>query len=510
MNCCVHWDARDATTLLNVIFCCWCIDLTLGADEMVDAKQIDFSKMRPILWFLFCRASVFTVWRPTSFEAIKRMMLGEALGKGLDIKGKSAKRGKHSAFVPFLQIGENKHKAQVRTLGKEARVRVFFPTRRARDAAAFNLEHDCEGMVKTVELAKKILSNPSSDEENLDEAKEMLLCEMTDPTIEIIDDYSPKCYGLELPIRLFWETFVLQRDCTRVPKSENCTGRPSSPPFQDMNNTAVAAKARPNHPRAVIWQSDSKDPMNPLNLLMAYEEHEKVVPVVSDFDPFLVGTKRVTFDRPLPKDQIEVLEWSVDQIEHILDNQGPECWTTRWLKVLKESTARGFYPSIPQYGFGDPRSYSMMANAVHRLTDDGSVRHGSECFNYLFPQELDEEFLVISDTFEGVPWRYVDQDGLHSFLSDRIDENFTFPLNPKWVLCDYGWKELYDKLLANDDEIVASSMKIWFPEQIREKIGEIHTHHPYGFERETKRAIIESQKKLIRQAGGLQLPLTAY
>jgi hypothetical protein len=33
------------------------------------------------------------VWRPTSDEAIKNLMLGIATGKGLDIKGKSAKRG---------------------------------------------------------------------------------------------------------------------------------------------------------------------------------------------------------------------------------------------------------------------------------------------------------------------------------------------------------------------------------------------------------------------------------
>ena len=44
------------------------------------------------LALLFNKANVFTVWRPTSDEAIKNMMLGIATGKGLDIKGKSAKR----------------------------------------------------------------------------------------------------------------------------------------------------------------------------------------------------------------------------------------------------------------------------------------------------------------------------------------------------------------------------------------------------------------------------------
>ena len=57
----------------------------------------------PLLKF-FNRSSVFTVWRPTSMDAIRRMMVGEGVGKGLDIKGKSAKCGILSALVPFLQI----------------------------------------------------------------------------------------------------------------------------------------------------------------------------------------------------------------------------------------------------------------------------------------------------------------------------------------------------------------------------------------------------------------------
>jgi hypothetical protein len=34
---------------------------------------------------------------------------------------------------------------------------------------------------------------------------------------------------------------------------------------------------------------------------------------------------------------------------------------------------------------------------VGRLMGYGVVRHGAECFNYYFPQEIDDEFLVISD-----------------------------------------------------------------------------------------------------------------
>jgi hypothetical protein len=474
----------------------------LGVDGLEGGKGIDLSKVRPILWFLFSRVSVFTVWRPTCFEAIKKMMLGQAVGKGLDIKGKSAKRGKHSAYVPFLQIGENKHKSLVRTLSKESTVRIFFATVKARNAAAYTLENNCNDMVNTVEMAKKILADPLTDTTSREEAKEMLLCEMTDPIIESLDDYAPKWYGLEVPIRLFWETFVVNRDCTRVRGSEYCTGRPSTPAFQDMNNAAVAAKPRKDHPRAVLWQSDDKsDPMSPLGLLMAYEENGRVVPVVSDFDPFLVGTRRVPFhpeQGSLPDDQVEILKWSVERIGDVLDEQSPESWTSRWLKVLKEETSKGFYPTVPQFGFGDQRSYSMMANAVQRLTDDGAVRHGSECFNYFFPQDIDEELLVISNTFDGVPWRYMDQEGLQSFLSDRIDERYTFPLNPKWVLCDPGWKELYDKLLASENETVQNSMEIWYPKNsgVREKIEVIHRRHPRGFEREQKMVIQQSKRAL--------------
>ena len=67
---------------------------------------------------LFNKASVFTVWRPTSDEAIKNMMLGVATGKGLDIKGKSAKRGNISSFVPFIKsMRINTKKSAAHTLG---------------------------------------------------------------------------------------------------------------------------------------------------------------------------------------------------------------------------------------------------------------------------------------------------------------------------------------------------------------------------------------------------------
>ena len=63
------------------------------------------------------------------------MMTGVATGKGLNVKGKSAKTGVLSGFVPFLQISEEADKARVRTIDAASRVRVFFRNEAAREQA---------------------------------------------------------------------------------------------------------------------------------------------------------------------------------------------------------------------------------------------------------------------------------------------------------------------------------------------------------------------------------------
>ena len=70
---------------------------------------------------------------------------------------------------------------------------------------------------------------------------------------------------------------------------------------------------------------------------------------------------------------------------------------------------------------------------------------------------------------------------LISILNKKIDEGYTFPLNPRWILCDPGWKILYDRLLACDKPNVQESMNIWYPKDIRERIREISTKFPHGF-----------------------------
>ena len=59
--------------------------------------------------------AIFTVWRPTSADAISKMMSGIGVGKGMELKGKSAKTGCLSGYVPFLQIHEDRHKEKIRT-----------------------------------------------------------------------------------------------------------------------------------------------------------------------------------------------------------------------------------------------------------------------------------------------------------------------------------------------------------------------------------------------------------
>jgi hypothetical protein len=80
---------------------------------------------------------------------------------------------------------------------------------------------------------------------------------------------------------------------------------------------------------------------------------------------------------------------------------------------------------MPKYGFGDPKSYEIMRHAVKRLEEFGAVRHGAECFNYYFPQDLDDEYLVIGGNLEGAKYKYMKLDELQSFLSDCIDKGFT-------------------------------------------------------------------------------------
>lgn len=212
----------------------------------------------------------------------------------------------------FLQINENKHKKKVRPLPKDGRVRLFFKHRKARDIAAEKLEDAADELIDTVQKAKLVLASDKADKEMQHDALESMLLDVTDPSISYIDEYAPQCYGIEFPVRWFWEAFFIRQDCTRKPGSEFDTGRPSVPAFQDMNIAALRGKPKDGSPRAVVLhQGDAKSAVSPFELVMAYEEHGRVLPVVSDFDCFLVGTKGVSFSAPSSPDQLDVLKWQM-------------------------------------------------------------------------------------------------------------------------------------------------------------------------------------------------------
>mmetsp|Transcript_12045 Transcript_12045/g.28556 ORF Transcript_12045/g.28556 Transcript_12045/m.28556 type:complete len:923 (+) Transcript_12045:626-3394(+) len=502
-----------------------------------------------LLSSLFNATSILTVWRPCSNDAMRKMMEGKGVGKGLDIKGKSAKKGSLSAYVPFMQIFNNDHKSEIQPIAECAEMRVYYSSIELRDFVYEFLKKFLEegppkkqkSTVGDYDISSDIIVEGEEDTDEPNAPQDQngnnhdgdSLPPHKDPNSPAY--LSSKCklkkikkfvktgfYGIECSQRLFWYATIQDADISRVGTGTE-TGRPSLPPFQDGNlkTLKVAQSQLPKPtPMPVVLQHKSVDEikrdlekkkteakqdsdeendahsldgcLDPRYLVMAYEEQGTIKPVVSDFDAFLLGWRReaLWFGCNLPRDQEKLMMWCVDHIEEILEDQkrnptNSDTWTVRWLDVKKKATAEGFNVELPEYGFGDPKSTSIMEHAALKLKSTGAVRHGSECFNYDFPQEIDDMFLLISDTLKPVPWKYVNVKDLQAILSDKIAEGFVFPLNPKWILCDPGWKKIYDDLMASDALYADLSKDVWFPPHngIRERIEEIYKNHPNGFQR---------------------------
>ena len=141
----------------------------------------------------------------------------------------------------------------------------------------------------------------------------------------------------------------------------------------------------------------------------------------------------------------------------------------------------GYHPEIPEFGFGEPTSTRLIQDVIQCTSSCGAVRHGAECFNYWFPQELDKDFLVIWDGFQDPPWQSFKEEPLRKFLIERAKEGYSFPLNPCWPVRDPGWYEVMQALKGSRESV--DNQNMWFPPDsgIAEKIERLHSAYPSGF-----------------------------
>lgn len=388
----------------------------------------------------------FAVYRPTSRDAIAKMLSGAAVGKGLNVKGKSAKLNRLSGFVPFLQISQENDKAEVAPSPSDACVTIYFASDELRSRAASQLQ----SLLDSADL------------------------HVQEDHLIALDDY-PNTPGLILPEPLLHYAFIDKPDIQPAVGWE--TGRISSPAFMDMNLQALRGDSKP---KVVLYQFDQDNAMNPHGLLIAYAE-ATVKPVVSDFDTFTVGSRGMTYKRLHPE-QADLAMWALKHTEQLLRKPSLSSWTSRWLEVLKEAHDEGFHPDIPEYGFGDETSYKLIEGIVEATSESGAVRHGAECFNFYFPQELDDNYLVVWEGFDDKPWAYMDEDALRDFLEERVEEDYAMPLNPVWCVRDQGWYDVLEAQISND--ACKKIMEAWYPEGsgILEKIEELHKEFPNGFQ----------------------------
>lgn len=353
-------------------------------------------------------------------------------------------------------------------------------------------------MLERIHAAKAKLIELESGRQkfNADEEMEIyseLKSVMGDPTIKLVDSFAPTKYGLDVPERLLRQAYISDKDI--IPGEGWETGRESDPAFMDMNLNTL--RDPESYPKPVLLQFDVSCAMNPRGLVMAYAE-DTVLPVVSDFDPFLIGSQGMKF-KPISDDDVKLMKWCLAGIKEVLQNRDLKRWTRAWLTILKREASKGFHPNLPEFGFADPSTYRIISDLVGGTGFCGAVRHGSECFNWYFPQELDQEFLVIWDGFSqtgGTPWSYLKESELRSFLIERVGEGFSFPLNPSWVLRDKGWYEVLAALKSSPS--TNEALSDWYPPHsgILEEIEALHVAYPLeSFDDEPAR--LKSQESML-------------
>eukprot|EP00930_Biecheleria_cincta_P105089 TRINITY_DN9763_c0_g1_i1.p1 TRINITY_DN9763_c0_g1~~TRINITY_DN9763_c0_g1_i1.p1 ORF type:complete len:750 (+),score=135.52 TRINITY_DN9763_c0_g1_i1:154-2403(+) len=394
----------------------------------------------------------FAVYRPTSKDAIAKMLSGSAVGKGLNVKGKSAKKGVLSGFVPFIQISENEHKQVIEQSPPDARVIVYYKTKAAREEARKALQSVMDSEGGAVAALSSIVSKSIKDK----------------------DSYKPDAWGLDMPEPLMRHAYIMKPDLSPVMGWE--TGRRSEPAFMDMNLHSIRGTTEP---QVVLYQNDESEAMNPRGILIAYAE-AYVKPVVSDFDTFTVGSIGMDYE-PLSMDQAKLMTWSLGHTKNILQTPDHKPWNSRWLEVMAKENERGFHVAPPKLGFGDPTSTRLIADVIAETAPCGAIRHGAECCNLGFPQELDEEYLVVWHGFPDKPWDYKTEEGLRKFLAETIAKGFAFPINPVWPVRDKGWYELLESMGTSD--YGKKCLSSWFRSEINyfAVVKEMHDKFPNGF-----------------------------
>ena len=201
------------------------------------------ARIRPstaqLLASIFDATSILTVWRPCSNDAMRKMMEGTGVGKGLDIKGKSAKKGLLSAYVPFLQIHQEEHKKEIQPIPKNADMRIYYKTIQQRD---YVYDYLYQYGQDRAAAADSILGNTGNTRSSVASTSSTT---STSPLntrssyifhfrMKKIDKYShSNWFGVEAPQRLFWNATVKPASIERPPTLK--TGRPSTPGFQDAN-----------------------------------------------------------------------------------------------------------------------------------------------------------------------------------------------------------------------------------------------------------------------------------
>jgi len=101
----------------------------------------------------------------------------------------------------------------------------------------------------------------------------------------------------------------------------------------------------------------------------------------------------------------------------------------------------------------------------------------------VFPQELDDEYLIIWHGFEEKGWDYLDEDELREFLIDRCGENYVFPINPIWMIRDADWWDVYEAMISTQQgkDFIAHYFGPCEGVDITEKLTEIHELYSEGF-----------------------------